>query len=593
MLRTVANRIRAAVRAWLGIVDAPETIEESARRGGMSIANELLIRSGEKNVVQRRFEAPKLLPGVVPPGFTYDAGNDPGGLGPHVALDSEFVAPSYAYANSYACGLGFPGYPYLAELSQRSEYRAPSETIASEMTREWIALTVNGKAAKINTTKKQRDERPGDKEPIDGATAQDAAPPVEWAPGLDDGVKDKVEKLEQALKDFGIRESLRKIAELDGLFGRSQLFIDVDVNSRSPDEIRQLPLIVDKATIPKGSLKGFKVIEAMWTTPYAYNATDPTAPDFYKPRAWFIMGKRTHASRLLTFIMREVPDMLKPAYNFGGLSMTQLMEPSVFGWLRTRNSVSDLIHNFSVMVLKTDMANVLSGEANPTGSGAGIMDRAKLFTQFRDNQGLTVLDMEREDLAAVNVPLAGLDKLQAQAQEHQAAPSHIPLVKLLGITPTGLNASSEGEIKVFYDFVRACQQIFFGPHLRTILEILQLHLFGEIDNAISFKFLPLTAPTVKELAEIRKADAETAAVYIDKGVIAPEEVRERVGSDPDSGYDNLSGDPPPPPQQIDAEHGAELDEVAAGAAHERSEESAEAAHERSLKEQKAQPRAST
>ena len=46
----------------------------------------------------------------------------------------------------FAQGLAFPGYPFLAELSQRAEYDAFSEIIATEMTRKWIKL--KGRAAK-------------------------------------------------------------------------------------------------------------------------------------------------------------------------------------------------------------------------------------------------------------------------------------------------------------------------------------------------------------------------------------------------------------------------------------------------------------
>src|SRR5262249_38622039 len=151
-------------------------------------------------------------------------------------------------------------------------------------------------------------------------------------------------------------------------------------------------------------------------------------------------------------------------------------------------------------------------------------------------------------------------KLQAQAQEHMAAPSHIPLVKLTGITPSGLNASSEGEIQVWYDWVRSYQIAFYNKHLKHVLDILQLHLFGMIDEAVRFTWRPLSSPTVKELSEIRKANAEAAGTLIDKGVISPEEERERVSSDPESGYDNLTGPAPTPPTQLDAEHGAGIAE---------------------------------
>jgi phage-related protein (TIGR01555 family) len=576
MFRNVATSLRNALRRWLGVVDAATPAPKQAE--GMSIAHELLIKAGEK-VVHRKVEPPKLFPGVVPASTQFTA--DPGALGPFIAADSELLAPAYSYANQAYCGLGFPGYAYLAELSQRSEYRSPSETIASEMTREWIALVVKGAA--------RRDNKPQDKQRMqDDDLGEDALP--EEAPtegddeGQDDETQKKIELLTEAMEEFKVREALGKCAELDGLFGRAQIFIDIDTAGRERDEVRQLPLVISKETIKKGSLKALTVVEPIWTTPFTYNASDPTAPDFYKPKAWFILGKRTHASRLLTFIMREVPDILKPAYNFGGLSMTQLMESYVFRWLRTSNSVSDLIHNFSVMALSTDMTQILQGKADKPG---GLLDRARLFVATRDNQGLTLLDKDKEELNAVNVPLSGLEGLQAQSQEQMAGPSHIPLVKLLGITPTGLNASSEGEIKVFYDFVRACQQKFYAEHLNTILQLLQLHLFGEVDDSIGFEFKPLSSPTVKELAEIRKANADTAAVYIDKGVISPDEVRAKVNNDPESGYDNLTGDAPPPPTQVDAEHGAELDEQAAGAAHERGEESAEAAHERQLEADKA------
>lgn len=539
----IIERVRQKLRAWLGVHD----VEPVQQRDGLSVANSLLLATGVRNIVHRKVQAPQLMPGVIPAKLPID---DPAQLGPYLALDSEAVAPSYAYANQFNCGMGFPGYAYLAELSQRSEYRAPSETIASEMTREFCKIVVKGKTG----------ENGG--EDVDGDGDVDA--------------QDKVEKLTKAMEEFKVREMFCKIAELDGLFGRAQLYIDIDTRGRNQDEVDQLPLLIDPATIKQGSLKGFKVIEPIWTTPFTYNATDPRNPDFYVPKAWFLLGKRVHASRLLTFIMREVPDILKPAYNFGGLSMTQLIESYVFRWLRTANSVSDLIHNFSVMILKTDMTNVLSGKPDSPG---GLLDRMKLFIQNRDNQGLMAINKDTEEMDSVNVPLGTLDKLQAQSQEHMAGPTHIPLVKLFGIVPTGLNANSEGEIKVFYDFVRACQQKFFGDHLNTILQILQLHLFGAIDDAIGFEWISLTAPTVKELAEIRKADADTAAVYVGMGAIAPEEVRERVASDPDSGYSNLTGDPPEPPTMVEM-----------GAQHELSEESAEAAHKRQLEMQKNEPK---
>jgi phage-related protein (TIGR01555 family) len=202
------------------------------------------------------------------------------------------------------------------------------------------------------------------------------------------------------------------------------------------------------------------------------------------------------------------------------------------------------------MILETDMTSALQGDAK---SGQGLLDRAKLFIANRDNQGLAMVNKGDEILTMLNVPLSGLDKLQAQAQEHMAAPAHMPLVKLTGITPAGLNADSEGEIQVWYDYVRAEQQSFYGPHLNTILQIIQLHLFGKIDDSIGFEFVPLSSPTVKELSEIRKANAETDNTYVSMGAVSPDEVRAKLRTDPESGYDNLEGEAPTPPDQLQIE----------------------------------------
>lgn len=562
--------LRKKLRAWLGIADpappaAPLKVHPNALTDGarLSAFQEQLAQLGERFLVARKIEPPKLPPGVRGK-FAYDASKDPGALGEPLAMDDANNAPMWAYLNQANCGIGFAGYAYLAELAQRSEYRAPVETIAAEATREWIDVTVRGKASK-----KKRKER-GEE------VAEDAD---ENNNGVDDGLEDKIEALETALEEFNVRAHFRELSELDGFFGRAQLYIDVDAGRTDRDERDQLPLVVDSKTIKQGTLRGFQVVEPIWTSPYNYNSTDPTLPSFYKPFAWFVMGRRVHASRLLTFVSREVPDMLKPAYNFGGLALSQLMEPFVFQWIRTRNSVSDLIYNFSIIVLKTDMAAVLS--ADPKAS-EGFFNRLKLFTQTRSNQGVQAIDKTREELEQISVPLASLDKLQAQAQEHMAAPSHIPLVKLTGITPAGLNADSEGEIQVWYDWIRSYQIAFYSKHLKHVLDILQLHLFGQIDDSIGFEWRPLSSPTVKELAEIRKANAETDAAYVDKGVISPEEVRERVSSDPESGYNNLTGPAPTPPVLAEAEHGAELDEKGKQLDHERGEESAEEAHKRAL-----------
>src|SRR5262249_3889412 len=296
---------------------------------------------------------------------------------------------------------------------------------------------------------------------------------------------------------------------------------------------------MSKAKIGKGSLKRLRVIEPVWTYPSSYNATDPLKPDWYKPASWFVQGKEVHSTRLMTFIGREVPDLLKPAYSFGGLSMSQMVKPYVDNWLRVRQSVSDLVSTFSTSGIKTSMSNFLAA------GGDELFKRLVLFNRNRDNQGLMVLDKDTEEYFNVSTPLTTLDQLQAQAQEHMASVSRIPLVKLLGISPAGLNASSEGEIETFDDTINAAQEAQLRPNLTRVLHFVQLSLWGEIDPGITFTFVPLSDLTQKEKAEVEKIEAETDQIRIDSGVLDPGESRKRVANSSESPYHGIDVDKVP------------------------------------------------
>lgn len=469
----------AKLRAVFAPPPPPPSIVPQERGMIMSSA---LYKANE--TTERRFPIqPPVLPlGVIPKDKKVQViGMDSGG------------ATVYDYARAYIGNAieGFPGYPYLAALATRAEYRAFASTLSKEMTREWITVASSDTAG--------------------------------------DETKKKVTEITQEFTKLNVQGIIQEIVSNDCFFGRGQIFVDIEGHDRS------LPLILSAKTIKKESLKGFKSIEPMWTTPSSYNALDPAAPDFYKPTKWFMLGQEVHASRLLTIITRPVPDIFKPAFNFSGMSLSQLAEAYVNNWLRTRQSVADLINNFSVTALKTSMGQVLQGGDN----GENLFLRAKLFTATRSNKGLMLLDKETEELVQTNVPLGGLSELQAQSQEHMCSVSKLPAILLTGISPTGLNASSDGEIRVHYDNIAADQGAFYRDPIEIMLKVVQLHLYGTIDPEIIFTFNPLYQMSAKELSDIRKANAETAGTLIDRGVIDPQEERERLARDPESGYQGL------------------------------------------------------
>lgn len=444
-----------------------------------------------------------------------------------MAMD-DALKPLYGFASNFNFGFfgdgeAWPGFPYLAELTQRPEYRLITETRAKEMTRKWIKLTYDG-------------DEPND---------------------------EKLDQLGKAMERFKVRDVFRKVAEHDGFFGGGQVFIDTGATT----EQLVNPLLISKETIKKGGVKGFYTIEPMWSYPNSYNSTDPLKPDFFSPQTWFVNGTMVHRTRLLTMISAEMPDILKPAYSFRGLSMSQRAKPYVDNWLRTRQSVSDITHAFSIVVLKSILQAQIA-------SGAGwdnVYTRIDEFNATRDNRGAMVIDKESEEMDILNAPLGTLDMLQAQAQEQLASVSQIPLVKLLGITPSGLNASSDGEIRVFYDSILAQQEHLFRDALMRVIQCIQINEFGDIDDKIGFDFVSLWQMDEAAEALIRKTDADTDAIYVEAGVLDPVEVRTRLANDDKSPYAGLDPeDVPEPPEEEDPQTGGDPAKSAESRSEERS-----------------------
>ena len=453
-------------------------------------------------------------------------------------------------------GMLFLGYPYLAELAQRPEYRVMSETIADDATRKWIDFDV------VGDKRTQEEERAKDPE---GYDARMADPDERKKRVAAAGKLDRVKALKDDQLRLDVKGKMYEQARNDGFFGRSHAYLDIRTTPGAA-EVSPQELMTDigdgrgetsKAKVPLGSFKAIRTIEPVWAYPMMYNAINPLREDWYNPQVWYVMGQQLHLSRLPTFIGHPVPDLLKPAYSFGGLSLSQMAKPYVDLWLQTRQSVADLIHRFSVMVLMTDLSTLMQpGNAN------ALLARVAMFNMLRDNQGTFVVNKNSEDFKNVSAQLSGLHELQAQSQEHMASVHRIPLVKFTGIQPAGLNASSEGEIEVYDDTIGAYQSRFFDANLRRIVYFEMLSLWGEIDPEITYHWEKLREITQAEKGQKEKDDADRDVKYIDAGVLAPEEVRRRIIDDADMPYADLDPDDvPEPPQEegLDEPHGGEND----------------------------------
>lgn len=393
----------------------------------------------------------------------------------------------------------FLGYGYLTGLAQNGLIRAGCEMIADEMVEKGITLTTKGNN--------------------DPDTDKQA----------------KLDRLNELITKINLLPTLRKAVSISKYYGGSLVYMDFDGIDTASENLLN-PLILTKNELRGKKLRRLKVIEPYNLSPGQYNAADPLQEYYFKPRYWFVMGKAVDASRFLPPVQEnELPTILRPAYNFFGIPLAQIVLDAVAHFTECREAEARLLTKFSLTVFKTNLnEQIFSG-----GDWTQIDNRVNNFVQYRSNDGVMLIDKESEDIDIKSTSLAGVKDIVSQAMEIVAAYFNEPVTKMWGLTPSGFN-TGESDLNNHYDHIASQQEKQLRDQIEYVLKVLQVQEWGEIDNEITFTFNPLSEEKEESIATVNKIKAETQQIYISNGVISPDEGRECLKADPKSGFNNLN-----------------------------------------------------
>lgn len=386
----------------------------------------------------------------------------------------------------------FVGYGVLQQIAQQGLIRACIQTVSDDLSRKWIKID-----------------------------------------GCDD--PQKLEILENELKKLHIKDLFHKAVTTTGYMGGAFIFIDT-----GEDDLT-LPLAINdlSAELKEGSKVKFVVVDPVNVSPIEYNCINPLRDDYMQPRMWQVLGKRVHASRLLSFVENQPPMLLKPNYNFLGIPQAQILWDYVMHFNQTRASTARLLEKISLLVVQTDMDAVLSDE-----HGIELFDaKMEFLERYRNNDSVFVCDKESEGVMNVQTTIAGCTDVVRQSLELIACINRTPAVKLLGISPSGFNATGESDLKNYYDYISSKQEL-YREQIQTIINVIQLCEFGNIDPAITFKFEPLNEENKASQAMTAQTKIGALTQLVDRQAMSAEELRTAVREDEDLGLSFLDEEMP-------------------------------------------------
>jgi len=246
------------------------------------------------------------------------------------------------------------------------------------------------------------------------------------------------------------------------------------------------------------------------------------SPEFDRPQVWQVTGPRRSGLRFHHSRMIRFPGLPKGT-ELGaderdrdwGYSVLQPVWDDVVRYGVSWQAVSTLMQLASVGVLKLHgLIELLASKRQ-----ADAQARIDLLNEALSLSRLLLLDAKQgEEYHREAVSFTDIPALLQEIQVAVAGAFRMPVTRLFGRSPAGLNATGESDVRGWYDEVEAYGQAMIHPRLEQTLAVTE-------QRPIQVKFKPLWQPTEKEQAEVRMLRTNTNERLWSMGIWSDAELR--------------------------------------------------------------------
>lgn len=269
------------------------------------------------------------------------------------------------------------------------------------------------------------------------------------------------------------------------------------------DELDQ-PLELD--SILPGTFKNLWIVDR-WTgaSPSDELVDDINDVEFGLPKYYEVTldgGKveKIHHSRVIRFVGRQLPYWEQLAEVGWGESEVEI----VFDELKKRDNTS---WNIAQLVF---LANLRVLKMNQLGQDLALGDsqqQTDLYNVIQaqnwlmSSMGIYVMDAN-DSMETYQYSFAGLNDIYQSFMMDISGACQIPVTKLFGRSPAGMNATGESDMENYYDTVKQSQESQLMPVLDKLLPIMFVSELGYIPDDWDYRFNPIREPDDKEVADL-------------------------------------------------------------------------------------------
>jgi len=316
------------------------------------------------------------------------------------------------------------------------------------------------------------------------------------------------DKIQSDITELGVLNSLADAVRWGRLYGGAAAYMMID--GQKPET----PL--DSEKIGQDSFRGLMVFDRHQLLPLVGEDTvTELGPDFGMPEFYQVVahkigsmsGQKIHQSRLLRFEGDPLPYWQRISEMGWGASVLEALWDRLMMFDSTTLGAGQMVYRAHLRVVMIE--GLRAAIANAGKALEGVQAQLDFMRASQTLEGLTVIDA-KDKFEAQTFTFTGLADMILQAGQQLSGALQIPLVRLFGQSPTGLNSSGESDLRTYYDGIATKQR----RGKRSISRLIRVIHASSLNKAPSddfdFHFKPLYELSAKEKAEV--AVSTTAAV---------------------------------------------------------------------------------
>jgi phage-related protein (TIGR01555 family) len=327
-----------------------------------------------------------------------------------------------------------------------------------------------------------------------------------------------IDATQAALLDLGIWQRLADTIRWGHLYGGALAVLLVDGQNMATPLRRE--------TVGRGQFKGLLVLDRWMVNPSMDDLVTEFGPSLGLPRFYDVVAdaqalprERIHHSRCVRIDGIDLPFYQKWTENLWGESVVERLYDRLTAFDSVTHGAGQLAYKAHLRVLAIDGLRDLIA----TGGRAfdAVVRNTEMIRRMQNNEGLTLID-GRDRLEIQQYAFSGLSDLILQFGQQISGALDIPLVRLFGQSPAGLNSSGDSDLRTYYDGVVRRQENKLRAPLTLILDVLYRSMFGQDPPpGFNFSFAPLWQTPEAEKATIAGTVATAVTTALQAGAISP------------------------------------------------------------------------